>query len=167
MALQPLEILYTGVFIALISGVYGWLIAVLWSPFLIVGRLRSLFRSLPPSGWRVNYGLWMPLPAVLWGLLFGIGLSLSLDVRPETKASPIYVAGLDGIALATIVSLPLWPILLLYVLPIRGFDWDSNDYDAKTILLVVTGTIWYLIFLVGAAYALSILAGFGDAMSHG
>lgn len=117
MALQPLEILYTGVFIAVLSGVYGWLVALIWSPFLVAGRFRGLFRALPPAGWRVNYALWMPLPAAFWGFLFGSVLSLSLDVRPETKASPIYVAGLDGIALATLVSLPLWPILFLHVLP--------------------------------------------------
>ena len=167
MALQPLEIVYTGVVLAVVGGIYGWLVAVLWSPFLLSGRMRSLFETLPPSDWRVNYALWMPLPAAIWAFLFGFGLSLSSDVRPPTKAASLYVAGVDGIALATLVSLPLWPALLLSLLPKRGFDWAPNDYGPKTAALVVTGTIWYLVFLVGPAYALSILAGFGQVMSHG
>lgn len=167
MAVDPVGTLYTGVFLAVVAGLYGWLIAILWSPFLLAGRLRNLFETLPPSDWRVNYALWMPLPAAIWGFFFGFGLSLSLDVRPPAKASPIYLAGLDGIGLATIISLPLWPALLLYVIPDRGLDWNPNDYGPKTTLLVATSTLWYLVFLVGPGYVLSILAGLGDVMSHG
>lgn len=115
----------------------------------------------------MNYVLWLPLPAAVWAFFFGFDLSLSSDVRPPTKAAPLYVAGVDGITLTTLISLPLWPVLLLYILPSRGLDWDPNGYDSKTTLLVVTSTIWYLVFLVGPAYVLSLLAGFGQVMSHG
>ena len=159
------SVLFTAVHFALLIGVYGLLIGVFWSPFLAAERLRELFAVLPPSEWRVNYALWIPLPALVWGFLFGGVLSVSLDVRPPTQASEIYVAGIDGIVVATLVSLLLWPILLLYVLPGSGLDWDRNKYAPKTIILVVGSLLWYLVFLTGPAYILSLVAGFGDVMA--
>jgi hypothetical protein len=159
------SVLVTAVHFALLIGIYGLFIGVFWSPFLAVGRLRELFALLPPSEWRVNYVLWIPLPALVWGFLFGGTLSVSLDVRPPTQASEIYVAGIDGIVVATLISLLLWPFLLLYVLPEIGLDWDCNEYTPKTIILIVGSLLWYLAFLVGPAYVLSLLAGFGDVMA--
>jgi hypothetical protein len=160
-----LSVLFTSVHFSLLIGLYGLLIGVFWSPFLAAERLRNLFASLPPSEWRVNYVLWIPLPALVWGFLFGGTLSVSLDVRPPTQASEIYVAGIDGIVVATLISLLLWPILVLYVLPGSGLDWDRNEYAPKTVILVVGSFVWYLVFLVGPAYILSLFAGFGDAMA--
>lgn len=165
MALQPLSILYTGVFLAVVVGLYGWFIGILWSPLLLTERFRQLFESLPPSNWLPNYVLWIPLPAVVWGFFFGSILSLSLDVRPPTQASEIYVAGVDGIAVATVMSFLVWPAVLLYVLPRKGFDWDPEDYSGSTVLLVVGSLLWYLVFLVGPAYVFTVFAGFGDAMA--
>jgi hypothetical protein len=167
MSIDPLAVLHMGLFLAVVSGLFGWLVAVLWAPFLAAGRFRRLLDSLPPFGWRGNYALWIPLPAVVWGFLCGTVVSVSLDVRPETKASPIYVSGLDGIVVATAVSLVVWPILLLVVLPDRGVRWYRDEDTASTGALVLSSTVWYLLFLVGPAYVLTVLAGFGDAMSHG
>lgn len=167
MAVDPVSILHTGVFLAVVCGLYGLVVAVPWAPFLLAGRMRGLFDSLPPHDWRVNYALWIPLPAAVWGFLFGSGLSLSRDVRPPTRASELYVAGVDGIAVATLASIVLWPALVLYVLPARGIDWDPAEYAPTTVLLVVGATVWYLVWLVGPAYVLAVFAGFGDAMSAG
>ncbi|MFB6081812.1 MAG: hypothetical protein ABEJ67_03220 [Halanaeroarchaeum sp.] len=158
-----LSVVFTSVHFALLIGLYGLLIGVFWSPFLAAERLRNLFASLPPSEWRVNYALWIPLPALVWGFLFGGTLSISLDVRPPTQASEIYVAGIDGIVVATLISLLFWPILVLYGLPSSGLDWDRNEYTPRTVILVVGSVVWYLVFLVGPAYILSVFAGFGDA----
>jgi len=160
-----LSVLFTSVHFALLIGLYGLLIGVFWSPFLAAERLRDFFGSLPPSEWRVNYALWIPLPALVWGFLFGGTLSVSLDVRPPTQASEIYVAGIDGIVVATLISLLLWPFIILYVLPSSGLDWDRNEYAPKTIILGVGSFVWYLVLLVGPAYILSLLAGFGDAVA--
>lgn len=165
MALQPLEILHTGVFMLVIAGLYGWCIGVLWSPFLLSARVRSLFGSLPPSDWYWNYALWIPLPAAVWGFLFGAGLSTSRDVLSPGNASELYAAGVDGIVVATAVSLVLWPAVLLYALPERGIDWDPENYSPTTVLLVATSVVWYLVFLVGPAYVFTVFAGFGDVMS--
>ncbi|SFG33754.1 hypothetical protein SAMN04488063_1726 [Halopelagius inordinatus] len=165
MAVEPLSILHTGVFLAVVYGLYGWLVAVPWAPFLLAGRVRRLFDSIPPSEWRVNYALWLPVPGAVWGFLCGCVVSLSLDVRPTGKASPLYVSGVDGIAAATAVSLLLWPTLLLYVLPNRGFDWYAEDRVPTTVLLVVAAAVWYLLWLVVPTYVLAVFAGFGDSFS--
>ncbi|WP_458205062.1 hypothetical protein [Haladaptatus sp. NG-SE-30] len=165
MTVEPISILPTGIFLAVVGGLYGGLIAVVWSPFLVVGRLRRLFDSLPPSGWGLNHFLWMPLPAVLWGFLCGSALSLSRDVRPPTKASPLYVSGLDGIVVATGVSILLWPTLLLYALPAKGFDWYAEESTPTTVVLVAGAIVWYLLWLVVPTYVIVLFAGFGDTFS--
>lgn len=165
MSIEPIAILHMGVFLAIVSGLYGLLIALFWSPFLLTEHFRQLFGSLSSFDWHINYVLWIPLPAVCWGFLCGSVVSLSLDVRPPTDASPLYVSGLDGIIVATAVSLLLWPALLLYVLPARGFDWYSNRDTSTTVTLVIGGTVWYLPWLIIPTYLIVLFAGFGDVLT--
>lgn len=165
MAVDPVSVLYTGLFLAVVSWFYGFLVAVAWTPFLVAGRVRGLFSTLPPAGWIRSYALWTPVPAAVWGFLFGCVLPLSREFRPPSRASELYLAGVDGITVATLVSLPLWPAVLLSLLPARGIDWDPHGYGPKTALLLVVATVWYLLSLVGPAYAFSVFAGVGDAMS--
>lgn len=165
MAVDALPVLYGAVLTAFLNWLYGLVIAVFWSPFLFAGRLRRFLDSLPPADWRLNYVVWLPFPAALWGFLFGIGLSVSPELRQPGRASPLYLGGVDGIVVASLVSLVLWPALLLYVLPGRGFDWSPGGRSPTTVALVVGGTVWYLLFLVVPWYALSVFAGFGDAMA--
>jgi hypothetical protein len=166
MPLEPLEILHTGVFLAVVAGVYGWLVGALWAPFLLSGRLRGLFDALSSREWWVNYVLAIPLPAVLWGFLFGTGLSTSRDVLDPGGAAPLYAAGVDGVVFATAVSLLLWPAILLSGLPDRGLDWADGRYDRRTGALTVIGVCWYHLFLAVPGYVLSIAAGFGQVLSH-
>jgi hypothetical protein len=107
----------------------------------------------------------MPLPAACWGFLCGSIVSLSLDIRPPTGASPLYVSGVDGIVVATAVSLLLWPVLLLYVLSTRGINWYANDDRLSTVALVIGGIIWYLPWLVIPTYYIVLVAGFGDVLT--
>jgi len=165
MALDILSVLHTGVFLAVVTGLSGWLVGLVWTPFLVSKRLRRLFDTLPPREWLVNYALWIPLPAAVWGFCFGAGLSLSRDVLDPGTASPLYAAGVDGIVAATVVSLVLWPVLLLYVLPEKGIDWIRDGDIPKTAVLVVGSLVWYLLFLIGPAYVFTLFAGFGDTFS--
>lgn len=159
-ALDPASTLSTGLVLAVACGLYGWLVAFLWAPFLVAERFRVLFASLPPDGAAVNYGLWMPLPAALWGFLAGSVFSLSAGGTPSTAS-----AAVDGIVAATLVSVLLWPTVLLYVLPAGGVDWTPTGRTLPTVALVVGGTAWYLLFLVVPASVATVFAGFGEAMS--
>lgn len=165
MNVDLIYVLFTGLHFALLGGLYGLLIALVWSPFLIAGRLRGLFDALPPTDWRLSYVLWMPLPAMVWAFFLGIVLPVSRVVRPPTEASLVYVTALDGMMVATAVSILLWPILLLYVLPVRGFDWYPEERTPTTVALVVGGTVWYLLLLVVPMYVFALFAGFGDVMT--
>jgi hypothetical protein len=104
---------------------------------------------------------------VVWAVIFGAVLSVSPDFRQPTAASPLYVGGVDGIVVATVSSLLLWPIVFIRVVPSLGIEWFPDEEERRTLVLVVVSLCWYLVFLVGPAYALSVFAGFGDAMSGG
>jgi hypothetical protein len=165
MSINLIATLHMGIFFAIISGLVGLLIALVWSPFLLTEHFRQLFGSLSRFDWHINYVLWIPLPALCWGFLWGSVVSLSLNIRSPTGSSPIYVAGLDGIVVATAVSLVVWPGLLLYVLPARGFDWYANKDTSTTVSLVIGGTVWYLPWLVIPAYVLGLVFGWGDVLA--
>lgn len=159
-------LLFTVQFVLLV-GLYGAIIGVFWTPFLLFETIRDLFVALPLEDWRVSYLVWIPVPALVWSLVFAITLSISPELRQPSKASPLYVGGLDGIIMATVVSLLLWPAILLHGLPRLGVNWFPRNQSRKPQLLVVLGLTWYLVFLIGPAYGLSVFAGFGDAMSAG
>lgn len=165
MSVEPLSVLHTGVFLAIVAGLYGLVVSVVWSPFLISGRVRRLFDALSSRDWRLDYALSAPLPAVCWGFLCGAAVSLSLDVRPPGDASPLYASGVDGIVAATAISLLLWPALLVYVLPARGIDWYASEDRPTTVVLVLAGIAWYLPWLVVPTYYVVVFAGFGDVMT--
>jgi len=165
MAIDIGSALLSGAVAAAFCAIYGFVIGVFWTPFLIAKRFRRLFAELLDTDWRATYTLLIPLPAIVWGFFFGSVLELSPDLRPPSAASPSYLGGIDGIVVATLVSSLLWPTLLLYILPRVGIDWDPNEYPASTIILILSGLGWYLMCLIGPAYVLSVFAGFGDAMS--
>ena len=123
MAADPLSVPHNAAFLAVVFGAYGVVVWVVSAPVLVAGRVRRPLDSLPPADRRVNYALWVPLPAAVLGFLCGATLPVSRAYHPPGSASPLYVSGVDGIVVATGVSVALWPALLLYVLPSRGFDW--------------------------------------------
>jgi len=165
MALDPVSVLYNAVFVAVATGIYGWVIAVFWSPFLLSARLRALLDALPPRDWRWNYVLWIPLPGGTWGFIWGATLAIRSDLQPPEAT--IGAAAIDGLVIASVFSLLLWPAILLVVLPARGYDWSPEDDRLLSALLVIGGTSWYLLFIVGPMYYLSLLAGIGGAMTGG
>ena len=163
MAIDPLAMLYSGAFAAVATGMYGWVIAIPWSPFLLSDRLRALFAALPPAGWQASFVFWIPIPAAVWGFLWGGTLSFRADLQPPEAT--IGAAAMDGLVVATAASVLLWPAVLLYGLPATGTDWFADWTRPRTALLVVAATGWYLLFLVVPGYFLSILAGIGGAMT--
>lgn len=136
----------------------GVVASVCWLPFLLAKRLRSLFRSLPPTGSLVpSYAL------------AGIGASLPFVVGALVILATVETGGRGG---ATRLSKPLFTMALLLFgaytvglpvvgvlgLPRAGVDWDPTGYGASTWLVLAGGGAWYaLLFAVPIALA-SIVA---------
>lgn len=165
MPLDPVSILQSAVFVGVVVGIYGWVIAFFWSPFLLSRRIRALLDVLPPRTWQWNYALWMPVPGIVWGVFWGATLAIRSDLQPPEAT--IGAAAFDGLITATVLSLLLWPLVLLFVLPSRGYPWYPADERLSAALLVIGGTGWYLLFIVVPMYYLSLLAGIGGAMTGG
>lgn len=165
MGLDAFGILYSGVFLAVVVGVYGYLPGSLTAPFLLAAPFRKLFAGLPGPNWGTSYVLWIPLPAALWGFCFGVVISLSGDLGPTAAEPDLYHLGVEGIIVATAVSAVLWPAVLLYWLPSIDVSWYGDEAGLKEIALAVGATAWYLLFVVYPAYMFVFFAGFGQAFS--
>ena len=138
----------------------GVVATVLWTPFLVAKRVRSLFRTLPPTESLlpsyVLAGLCGSIPFV-GGLLavFASGASNDPQTGAQLSNSLIDVAVVGTIGYA--VGLP---VVAALGLPRAGLDWDPTDYGASTWLLLAVGGVWYaLVFavplvLLGVVFAL-------------
>ncbi|MCD2204936.1 hypothetical protein [Halobacterium sp. KA-6] len=122
---------------------------VLWSPFLLSERLRSLFRHLPPTNSLlrsylvVEIGLAVP---------FIMGTAVALVRIPRAAVS---TAILDTVVQITFVYVVALPVLAGDVLPKLGVDWDPTGYSGTTWLLLVGSVVWYAVLV---AVPLSFLA---------
>lgn len=138
----------------------GAIATVCWTPFLLAGRLRSLFESLPPTESLVpSYvlaGLGGSLPFVA-GLLavFATGASNDPQAGAQLSNSLIDVAVVGTVGYAAGL-----PVAATLGLPRAGIDWDPTGYGVSTWLLLAAGGLWYaLVFavpllLLGIVFAL-------------
>lgn len=118
----------------------GIVAALLWSPFLVSSRVRTLFRSLPPAGsTAVSYVL--------------VTVGLSLPYVAGTLGALVVTEGQSGGTMANAILNMLVPVSSLYVLglpviairglPRVGRDWDPTGGDTTTWLLLIVGAAWY------------------------
>ncbi|TSD09000.1 hypothetical protein DP107_17165 [Haloglomus irregulare] len=84
-----------------------------------------------------------------------------IDVQAAGNTSLLYPAGRYAIAVATLVALVLWPLVLVVLSPRSGIDWGPADYSPATVALVTGGVGWYLSFPVVPMDALSVFTGVG------
>ncbi|MCD2200761.1 hypothetical protein LPA44_12755 [Halobacterium sp. KA-4] len=137
---------------AVLLGIAPGLVAVvLWSPFLLSGRLRSLFRRLPPANsLLISYlvvGVGLAVPFVL-------GTVVALVRMPQAVVSNVILDTVVQIAFVYVVALPL---LAGDVLPKLGVDWDSTGYGGTTWLLLVGGVVWYVVIVAVPLGFLAVL----------
>ncbi|RRJ33588.1 hypothetical protein [Halocatena pleomorpha] len=119
-------------------GLCASLVAV---PFLLSTRIRSLFRRIGPfSGWVGNYTVWM---TVIGGGEIAL-FAFAADVIAVEYADPAVVERLITTASAVLVVgyVLLLLVLLLVVLPRLGINWPEQ-YDRRTVGLIVGGVLWY------------------------
>jgi hypothetical protein len=140
---------------AFVDQLAGWLYAVAflfipgavatvcWAPFLLSGRIRSLFAELRPSDSPyVSYvlvGLAASLPFVV-----GVGAAL---VGVDTEG-PRAGGRMGNAILTTVLPLSVGyvvgaPLVGAVGLPRIGVDWDPTGYGLSTWLLLAAGGAWY------------------------
>jgi hypothetical protein len=133
--------------VGIISLGLGFLASFVLLPFLVGHRLRSLFTTVGPTNhWVSDY-------LILMTLIGGGEISvfaLTVDLIGIEYADPMVLEQLIlyasvALCLVYVTTLCLIPLV---VLPRLGIDWDKNDYDVRTIGLVITAVLWYHIGMV-------------------
>lgn len=142
-----------GFTLALIIGP-GLAAALLWSPFLLSSRVRSLYRSLPPAR-----------STVVTYLVVTVGLSLPYLVGTIWAITTSYKG--SGAVMANALLDVLIPITALYVvglpiaavegLPRLGIDWDRTGYDTSTWVLLIAGAAWYAAIFAVPLFLISLV----------
>lgn len=113
--------------LGLFTGAY---VAVLWSPFLLLNRLRPLFRVGPTDRWWLNYVVAALLVGVVHATVYAVGRTLLSGVAvPEL----LLYAGL-GTAVC-------WMAVAGVGLPSVGRNWKRGGYMTELVLL--GGAVWY------------------------
>ncbi|WP_280536974.1 hypothetical protein [Halopenitus sp. POP-27] len=119
----------------------GFIATLLWSPFLIVDRIRALLATLPPTG-----------SIVPTYLLAGVGgsipyiLAATLVVTTVDSAGVAWSNAFINVAVLLFVGYAAGvPVITNVVLPRLDLDWDPTGYGPST---------WVLLAAGGASYAL-------------
>jgi hypothetical protein len=122
----------------------GLFVTVLWSPILLVGRFRSLFRRVPPTG---SVGISYVVVAVGLSMPFLLGTA-AVFATTSVEGAELSNALLTMAFLLTIVYVIAVPTLAGVGLPRLGVDWDPTGYGLGTWLLLVVATLWYVAMFV-------------------
>lgn len=137
----------------------GLAAATITAPFLAADRLRSLFRTLPPTDSVVVSYLLVTVGGSL-PYVVGTGAILTAFAGSSPASGATVAERLLG--LATVVSLVVvvgWPTVCGLVLPEVGYDWDPTGYGWDTWLLLIGGAVWYVAgFTVVLGFAAFFLA---------
>jgi len=138
-------------FLAMLPGVFA---AVLWSPVLLSGRLRSLFRRIPPTNSTV-VGYTIVAVGLSIPFVIGVGMGVTGSVQSVDVASALLNV-VFGIGILYLIGLPVSAVVGL---PRANIDWDKTGYGLGTWAVVVIATLWYVIlFFVPVALFAFLLA---------
>lgn len=133
----------------------GLVAAVLWSPILLVGRLRALFRRLPPGGSTVGSYL---LVAVGLSLPF-VGGAGAVFATVSAEGAALSNALLNVVLGLTLAYAVVLPAVAGVGLPRFGIDWDPTGYGPGTWAALVGAALWYAaVFVVPLSFFAFVLA---------
>jgi hypothetical protein len=131
----------------------GTVAGVLWSPFLLSGRLRAFVRTVDPTGfWPATYAFC----SVGTGFLVVVGFGLLLGDLPSGSAAGANRL-LDGVVTGALVLVAAGWAGPTLVAPRLGYDWDPTGYGLGTHALVLAGAVWYAAVLLTPFFLLSIV----------
>ena len=131
--MRAVELVAT-LFHALVFGIAtGGYLALAWSPFLLLRRLRRLFEIGPTTEWWTNY----LLSATGFGIVHvSLGLFIWFTFDP---IAPIIVLTATG----TIVALTGMAIAGV-ILPSMGLQWANENAAMPTAIALLGSAIWYI-----------------------
>ena len=130
----------------------GLVAAGLCAPFLAVERLRSLFRTLPPTG-RVLTSYVAVAVALSAPYVAGVALTV---IRVES-AGPGWSEGfLATAALGAVGPVLVAPAVAVLGLPRLGLDWDPTGYRVSTWGILLAGGLWYALVAAVPLVALAV-----------
>ncbi|XGI84270.1 hypothetical protein ACEU6E_03205 [Halorutilales archaeon Cl-col2-1] len=151
--MSAVEWITGGVFVVVYLFLPGLVAGVLWSPFLVSERVRSVFDEAPVPLY-VAYPVFCVAAAVPY--LLGLGAVFVLDPTGTATYSNAIISLSVVVTLLYTVG---FPSLALLVLPRLGYD-QVDDRRVTTWLLLGAGGLWYGIvmslplFLVAVVLAL-------------
>ena len=136
------QLIYWGsvLLFAMLPGVFA---AVLWSPILLSGRLRALFRRLPPTDSTV-VGYTIVAVGLSIPFVIGVGMGTTGSAQSVDVANALLNV-VFGIGILYLLGLPVSAVVGL---PRADIDWDKTGYGLGTWAVVVIATLWYVILFV-------------------
>jgi hypothetical protein len=158
LALQFLPPVFRGetgglLLLAVVALAPGLVAGILWSPFLLSGRLRSLVKTVDPTGfWPATYALC----SVCTGVLVVVGYGLLLGDLPNDPGAGANLL-LDGVVTGALVLVAAGWAGPTLVAPRLGYDWDPTGYGPGTHALVLAGAVWYAVVLLTPFFLLSLV----------
>lgn len=132
----------------------GFVEAVLCLPLLLLTRVRELFRSLPPTD-SVIISYLLAIVALSGPFIAGVVAAFGLDVWQR----PIYDVLTQIASVVSLGYVVVLPVTAIVGLPQYGVDWDSTGYGIGTWVVLILGTLWYVIwFIIPIVFIAGLLA---------
>jgi hypothetical protein len=149
----------------LLQDIFGWLLAllllavpgviaaILWAPFLVSRRVRSLFVTLPPRGSLISTYVGVILLA---SLPYVLGLLAVIAIVPSEEAA-LSNAILTLVQYLGVAYVFLVPTAAVFGLPRIGITWDPSGSRVTSWLLLALGGFWYSLTFAVPMFLLAVL----------
>lgn len=150
---------------SLLQDIFGWLFvlflfilpsviaAILWAPFLVSRRVRSLFVALPPRGSLVSTYV---VVIVLASLPYVLGLIAVIAIVPSEGAA-LSNAILTLVQYLGVAYVFFVPTVVVLGLPRIGIAWDPPGSPITSWLLFAFGGLWYTLTFAVPMFLLAVL----------
>lgn len=144
----PADLLFIPLIGLVVGLAVGLMVCVLWSPFLLSGRVRGCFAIGPTRWWQVNYVLAFVSLASLHATLAVAGLLFA--------GSPTGIfEALVGPAL--LVPAAGWTVAAFLLREREGRP-DSPAFDGTTLGLLALGALWYAVLTGVPSFVIAVFA---------
>lgn len=131
--MAAIEIVGTVLHVLSLGVVVGGYIALVWSPFLLIARLRPLFQLGLTNEWWTNYMIAAVIVGTVHATVYVTGTVL---IGGSTSpAALLFYSGI-GVGLLGMATAGI-------LLPMLGYEWADADDGFVTALSLLAGSLWY------------------------